>query len=104
PEPSARLYVIESVAAYVRLADEFPNRWNGMISPSLYEADWHRIAGLPQLPFNGVHATQGAIDTGYPRFRDWGIESTLWFCWSFASYKCAGPLTRSFTLAPDPPI
>jgi len=98
PDPDARLYVIDGLGAYVRLADEYPRRWDGRVRPTLYEANWYAMADPDVLPFEGVHAKQTAIENGGSRFRGSDIESTLWFRWSFMHVECAGAITDSLAV------
>ena len=58
----------------------------------LFHADWHEIGDPAKLPFDGVHATQHAIDTGHPRFDGWDVESTVWFRWRFTECVRVGVL------------
>jgi hypothetical protein len=97
PDPDAVLYLIDSVDAYERLVEVCPQRYPGLNALPPH-ADWRHLGDSAALPFDGVHATQHAIETGDPRFSGWGVESTLWFRWRFSAFVNAGPVTAEFTV------
>jgi hypothetical protein len=97
PDPTARLYIIDSVIAYRRLVDVFPHLWKEEV-PLYLEVDWHGLAHADDRPFEGIHATTEAIQAGtaevrrrgHPHFWGWQVESTLWLRWSFTGWRNVG--------------
>lgn len=107
PQPEATLYVIDSLADYKRLADEYPQRWNHPNVSSKnpdYAPNWNQIATAKPLPFDGMHATEAGIQAGNvqppgdPRFTGWDVESTLWFAWRFIKHELVGVIYDGWTL------
>jgi hypothetical protein len=101
PDPVARLYVIDNLGDYERLADAYPQRWDPRTTnrPD-YAPDWWRIGDPDSLPFTGVHVTQAAADAlgNAVLFFGWDVESTLWFEWRLADCHCEGRLTDNWVL------
>lgn len=76
--PSARVYVIDSVADLEQLIQRFPKR----VPSDFAQVDW-AAAGAS---FDGIHLTVGgqwATRLQEPNLYGWDCESTLWFRWAF---------------------
>lgn len=106
PDPATRLYVIDSLDDFRRLADEFPKRYDNPRNPS-YAPDWNQIALRRPLPLHAVHVTDAAIDAGatqdaddHPMFGGWDVESTLWLEWRLATLGCLGSVDSGWRLRP----
>lgn len=88
PDPSARVYEVDSLADLIRLVNLYPTQYTDLYdSPCV---DWAEVAS----EWDAVHLTEeGQWRT---RLSDpvnlygWDCESTLWFRWSFTSVEHHG--------------
>ncbi len=90
PKPEAILYVIDSLDAYIELADLF--RQMSTANARYYAPNWCDIAQSGHV--DGVHVTDAAIKEGLaggsmiqPQLIGWSVESTLWPKWSLIDPK-----------------
>lgn len=89
PDPSARIYTVDSHADLVALVREFPGVAHRIFAPAKYPA-WASVA----LDYDAVHLTErGEAETRLSVDVDlygWDCESTLWFRWCFLTVEHHG--------------
>jgi hypothetical protein len=75
PVQSATLFVIDFIADFDTLANQYPQKYPNPRNPTVCP-DWGRLAGL----VDAVHVTASAVtDEDSPYAHAWEVESTLWF-------------------------
>ena len=75
PFQSATLFVINSIADFDTLANQYPQKYPNPQNPTVCP-DWGRLSRL----VDAVHVTASAItDEDNPYALAWEVESTLWF-------------------------
>lgn len=88
-----RLYIVDSDDDYRRLAGFLPQHYGNPKDPR-YAPNWHDLARLDPLPFDGVHVTTNALASpprgDHPELSGWDVESTLWLAWPVTNARCIG--------------
>lgn len=99
PNPTAKVYVINSIDDYSVLANQFPQHGScGALAPN-----WNEIQSLGDGVIDAIHFTRAAvIDEARrgmelrPRFNAWNVESTLWLRPAFDSPVYLGNLDENW--------
>jgi hypothetical protein len=75
PDPSATLFIIDSIDDFDTLAKQYPQRYANPKNPTV-RPNWATLPGF----VDAVHVTASAVtDEDNPYVHAWECESTLWF-------------------------
>jgi hypothetical protein len=92
PDPTARLFVVDSADDYMRLADMYPQSYANPLNPTRAPC-WSVISSMEDRPFDAVHVTSG----GASAVPGWDVESTLWFgLRRFITHSCIARLSNDW--------
>lgn len=91
PDPSARVFVIDGLAALEHLTDNYPEPGTEAYTRRFFAClDFERLA----QEYDAIHMTEaGQWATRYstPNLNGWDVECTLWFRWCFTDVsRCVG--------------
>lgn len=94
PDPTAKVYLIDSLAALLALHERYPHRESVARYGYTNWVDWRLVA----FDYDAVRLTQAAhfaTRLTHPGTYSWDCESTCWFRWRFTDVEHLGVLTVS---------